>query len=39
MAEESLYDCEAMRRFAGIELGNDRIPGRGGEQGASAGPC
>jgi hypothetical protein len=26
MAEETLYDCEAMRRFAGIELGDDRIP-------------
>jgi hypothetical protein len=26
MAEESLYDSEAMRRFAGIELGDDRIP-------------
>lgn len=26
MAEETLYDSEAMRRFAGIELGNDRIP-------------
>jgi len=27
MAEETLYDSEAMRRFAGIELGCDRIPG------------
>ena len=26
MAEESLYDSEAIRRFAGIELGDDRIP-------------
>ena len=26
MAEETLYDREAMRRFAGIELGDDRIP-------------
>ena len=26
MAEESLYDSEAMRRFVGIELGDDRIP-------------
>jgi transposase len=26
MAEESLYDSEAMRRVAGIELGDDRIP-------------
>ena len=26
MAEERLYDSEAMRRFAGIELGDDRIP-------------
>jgi len=26
MAEEVLYDSEAMRRFAGIELGDDRIP-------------
>jgi IS5 family transposase len=26
MAEESLYDSEAMRRFAGIELRDDRIP-------------
>lgn len=26
MAEESLYDSEAMRRFAGIELGDDSIP-------------
>ena len=26
MAEETLYDSEAMRRFAGIELGYDRIP-------------
>ncbi len=26
MAEETLYDNEAMRRFAGIELGDDRIP-------------
>ena len=25
-AEETLYDSEAMRRFAGIELGYDRIP-------------
>lgn len=25
MAEESLYVSEAMRRFAGIELGDDRI--------------
>ena len=26
MAEETLYDSEAMRRFAGIELGDDHIP-------------
>jgi IS5 family transposase len=26
MAEEMLYDSEAMRSFAGIELGDDRIP-------------
>ena len=26
MAEETLYDCEAMHQFSGIELGNDRIP-------------
>lgn len=26
MAEEMLYDSEAMHRFAGIELGDDRIP-------------
>ena len=26
MAEETLYDSEAMRRFARIELGDDRIP-------------
>tara|TARA_R100000935_G_scaffold58322_1_gene94892 strand:+ start:5509 stop:5862 length:354 start_codon:yes stop_codon:yes gene_type:complete len=26
MAEEMLYDSEAMLCFAGIELGNDRIP-------------
>ena len=26
MAEDTLYDSEAMRRFAGIELGDDRIP-------------
>ena len=26
MAEETLYDSEAVRRFAGIELGDDRIP-------------
>ncbi len=26
MAEESLYDITAMRRFAGLELGDDRIP-------------
>ena len=26
VAEETLYDSEAMRRFAGIELGDDRIP-------------
>ena len=26
MAEETLYDSEAMRRFAGIESGVDRIP-------------
>jgi IS5 family transposase len=26
MAEETLYDSEAMRQFAGIELGDDRIP-------------
>lgn len=26
MAEETLYDSDAMRRFAGIELGDDRIP-------------
>ena len=25
-AEEMLYDSEAMRRFAGIDLGDDRIP-------------
>ena len=29
MAEETLYDSEAMRRFAGIELGDDRIPDEG----------
>jgi transposase, IS5 family len=27
MAEESLYDSDAMRLFAGLELGDDRIPG------------
>jgi hypothetical protein len=27
MAEGTLYDSDAMRRFAGIELGDDRIPG------------
>ncbi len=26
IAEEMLYDSDAMRRFAGIELGDDRIP-------------
>ena len=26
LAEETLYDSETMRRFAGIELGDDRIP-------------
>jgi IS5 family transposase len=26
MAEETLYDSESMRRFAGIELGDDRVP-------------
>ena len=26
MAEETLCDSEAMRRFAGIEPGDDRIP-------------
>ena len=26
IAEETLYDSEAMRRFAGIDLGDDRIP-------------
>ncbi len=26
MAKETLYDSDAMRRFAGIELGDDRIP-------------
>jgi IS5 family transposase len=26
MAEESLYDSDAMRRFAGLELGDDPIP-------------
>ena len=26
MAEESLYDSDAMRRFAGLEPGDDRIP-------------
>ena len=26
MAEETLFDSKAMRRFAGIELGDDRIP-------------
>lgn len=26
MAEESLYDSDAMRWFAGLELGDDRIP-------------
>ena len=26
MAEEMLYDSDAMRRFAGIELGDDRVP-------------
>jgi IS5 family transposase len=26
MAEEMLYDSEAMRQFTGIELGDDRIP-------------
>lgn len=26
MAEETRYDSEAMRRFAGTELGDDRIP-------------
>jgi transposase, IS5 family len=28
MAEETLYDSEAMRRFAGIKLGDDRPPTR-----------
>jgi IS5 family transposase len=27
MAEEVLYDSDAMHQFAGIELGDDRIPG------------
>ena len=26
MAEEPLYDSQAIRRFTGIELGDDRIP-------------
>ena len=26
MAEEMLYDSDTMRRFAGIELGDDRVP-------------
>lgn len=26
LAEESLYDSDAMRRFVGLELGEDRIP-------------
>ena len=26
MAEETLYDSDAMRRFVGIEPGDDRIP-------------
>jgi len=26
MAEEMLYDSDAMRQFAGIELGDDRMP-------------
>ena len=26
LAEESLYDSDAMQRFAGLELGEDRIP-------------
>lgn len=26
MAEEIIYDSDAMRRFAGLELGDDRIP-------------
>lgn len=26
LAEESLYDSDAMRRFAGLELGDNRIP-------------
>lgn len=26
MTEETLYDSEAVRDFAGIELGDDRIP-------------
>lgn len=26
LAEEMLYDSDAMRRFAGIELGDDRVP-------------
>lgn len=26
MAEEMLYDSDAMRQFAGIELGDGRIP-------------
>lgn len=26
MADETLYDSEAMRRFTGVELGCDRIP-------------
>jgi IS5 family transposase len=26
MAEEAFCDSDAMRRFAGIELGDDRIP-------------
>ncbi len=27
LAEKSLYDRDAMRHFAGLELGDDRIPG------------
>jgi IS5 family transposase len=36
MAEESLYDSDAMRHFAGIELGDDRIPDGPRDRGRSA---
>jgi IS5 family transposase len=36
MAEESLYDSEAMRHFAGIEPGDDRIPDGPRDRGRSA---